>query len=211
MATQCAKHGAVLFTTVCIVLASFSGAIARDYTALLYLVEEPAGYPCGRIVDDGNGVKSVYVMSLYQIYGARFAIREDPDVTMTYIGESVPAGSSGTAHEGLSVCIFQNCLEQVPPIQLARIDYMSHGTSGYCCSIEMVPAPGFDTIDGVTCDRNWSRVGVLPLWINPGIDCDTVHGCEYATDYYNSNPVGNFCEGLPVAESTWGSIKALYD
>jgi hypothetical protein len=76
-----------------------------------------------------------------------------------------------------------------PPILLATLNYFCQGTAAPCSNIRVVPHPQTGVIIAVTCAPVAVDLTPMHLTINGDSSCPC---------------------GVPVEESSWGQIKALY-
>jgi len=76
-----------------------------------------------------------------------------------------------------------------PPVLLATLNYFCQGTTAACSSLNVAPHPQTGRIVAVTCAPLAVDAAPMHLTINGDASCPC---------------------GVPVEESSWGQIKALY-
>jgi len=182
-----------------VVLTAMLAAPAAAQYGNIGVYSEPGGCNCD-IYDTGPAVVvDVYVVHRYiyeGVQGSSFIVTGDPGMTMIFLAE-YPIGGPifilGNIVDGYTVS-YGSCL--TGGLAIMRISYLSLGTSVPCSMLEVSPAPT-------------SVTGQVEVW-----DCgDVVHPAGGGVAMVN--PLGchcsdPFCQPVPVEESTWGGIKALY-
>ena len=84
---------------------------------------------------------------------------------------------------------YGSCLAS--PIVLVPINYFVHGTSAPCSFIDVVAPLTTGQIEVVDCNNNLLVATGARTFVNPDATCD----CNLP---------------VPVEETTWGRVKALY-
>jgi hypothetical protein len=157
-------------------------------------------------INDTPGLRTLYVFHGFNggMIASRFKIQAGPGVTMTYVSEShYFASTLGNTQDGISVC-YGSCTlgDQL----LASITYMAYGTSSSCSRMLVVPHPAAQTVEGIKCNGVATRTFVEDMALmhnNSGCGCPPTHGFTGTAQLFG-------CQPLPVANKTWGAIKALY-
>jgi hypothetical protein len=125
--------------------------------------------------------------------GCRFKLKASMSLSWFYWGETSPYAVTGNTQTGITVN-YGACLAS--DILVTTVLYLKDSQSGRCATIRAVPDPAAPsgTIEVYDCSGNTLVGGSQPLVINPGgWDCWV------------------WCSTIPVEESTWGRVKALYE
>jgi hypothetical protein len=151
------------------------------------------------VADVGAGIHDIFILLKHNTGGAvvaKFRV-ELTGSTMSYVGETVPAPfvSIGSSQAGIEVG-FTSC--RTTDVYVMKVTYFGLGSSPPCGYFSVIAHPGSE-VPGqaitVDCNTPFGNIRAVPggqAIINPGpppVQCD----CSVAT-----------------AETTWGSIKALY-
>ena len=154
----------------------------------------------------GAGIRNVYVRLTFNdgATAARFRMALGPGVTMTYVSESTPYASAGSALAGISIC-FGSCLEQEPLID--TVTFMSYGDDAACSEVRIVPHPDAQTVEVRRCNGSTVAAYAQNLAIRPPgafpCQCPSAH-------LFPGAPFPFDCMPVSVENTTWGSVKALY-
>jgi hypothetical protein len=138
--------------------------------------------------DDSMRAVDIYIAHVdhYGVTGSRFKIEAEPGFTGIWLGETSPWAPNiiGTSTTGVSIYYAQCAADD---IVLIKSTYWLLGTSQFCTGLTVVPDPG---ANGYTL-------------------CT---GCNFVE--LPCGPPGALRVGcpapVPVQESTWGRVKALY-
>ena len=178
-----------MLIAICLVFcASFAFAQAPGSI----MVFSDAAYTDCNIPDTAVGLLSTYVVHKYAAgaTASQFKLEVQPCNAMTFTGATNAFPTTiGDIFTGISVA-YGACLNG--DILLVTVNWFSQTLTPPCCLMEVVPDPvapeGIVIV--VDCASNkLAAYGGISV-INPDETCD--------------------CEALPVNESTWGGIKALY-
>jgi len=190
----------VLFIFVATVL-----GFSRARADIIKLSESDVLGDCVRI--DTPGQTTIYVLHSITggATGCRFRIQAGPGMTMTYVSETHDFPMTiGDTQTGMTVC-YNTCLPG-PLYRMAAITYMAYGTSA-CAELRIVPHPGSESVEERDCNfQTNGGVLVQNLKVATNPDCLT---CPPVFSYPGPG-IPFDCSPLPVEESTWGRIKALY-
>ena len=138
---------------------------------------------------------------------SRFKIEPAGGMTMTYVSETHGPASIGSMREGITMC-YAGCA--VGDVVLGTITFQGYGTSNSCARLVVKPHPDAETLDIVTCGNEMKRIETFPFEVvGPDGGCMMCHVHADGISY-PGEPHMFGCQALPVATSTWGSIKALY-
>ena len=154
------------------------------------------------IIDDGPDLKTVYVThSVSGAIAVRFRVAPRWS-TVTYVSEthSFPM-TVGNAEDGMTVC-YGSC--RPGSFLVATLTYMSYGTSAPCGLLEVVPHPLAEVPEVQECNGQVFQSAARNIHVGSG-GCGCPDGASIPGE-----PHPFSCEPLPVHESTWGAIKALY-
>jgi len=161
------------------------------------------------IADDQPGLRSVYLIHIAGtagITGVRFRLEASPGLTWTYVSEAYYTPPlEGDTQSGIAFC-YGEC---VPDHELlAKVTYMTYGTSDECVDLHVAPFPGSNTIDQLDCDGTADHAGTWTLFINDQW-CPQEPQCPY---FFYGPPAApfDFCQPVGANPSTWGAIKSMY-
>ncbi|MEE9268772.1 MAG: hypothetical protein V3V49_00765 [Candidatus Krumholzibacteria bacterium] len=177
-----------LLFAACIVVALPVVALAQ--TGQIGLFADPGGNGC-TVTDNSPGPITVYVV-LTDHGGAGacdFMVQPGPGFLGSWVSDTwIFATTQGTSDKGISI-IFGSC--EPTPTHVLTINYVGAGTSSPCSSIDVVgntnvtpPSPSI-----TSCVGSKNPVPVRSVVVNPDVTCNCI---------------------VPVEETTWGRIKALY-
>lgn len=144
------------------------------------------------------GTYSVQVYVVHQhtpgATGCRFKLKASMSLSWIYMSETSLYATTGNTQTGLRVdygaCLSSNIL-------VTTVTYLRDNQSGYCATVTPVPDPGAPSgmIEVYDCEGNTLLGDSEPLTVNPreGV-CEV--WCSIA---------------IPVGDTTWGRVKALYE
>jgi hypothetical protein len=188
---------AILLLSASTVLAQTSGTIGISFAEITL-------DGCERT--DTPGPQTVFVVHSPPLgaTASRFRIQNGPGATLTYVSEVHRFSQTvGNTQTGITICYDGACL--IGPELLVTITYMGYGTSGNCSELQVVPHPEAETVEAIGCAFEPVRTYVSNFRLNVGSGC----GCG-DTHLFAGTARAFGCSPLPVEESTWGRIKALY-
>lgn len=152
------------------------------------------------IVDNSPRPVKVHMVhvGVLPAYGVRFAaVAPACWAGATWQSDAIksPYLHSGWTQDRLGISvIYDACLQ--PPVYLGYMTMIVSGASAPCCVFQAGPASSWSTaaVRAIDCDTGRSRPGD---GFGRGVTVNATGSCP--------------CEAaLPVAESTWGRVKALY-
>lgn len=196
-----------------VVVALVAGRAAGQGGQLM-VSAHPLGLTCD-FSDTGQGEVDIYVVhsNTAGSTGARFRVAERTGVTMTYVSETSHFPMTfGNTRDGITIC-YGSCLPS--PILLVTLRYIADGTSTMCSFIEIDPYPGAAFIEALDCqpDGPAQPASCGRLIVNGNVTCgclETVDCTPHPEATSPRTPFANFCV-VPVEDSTWGAIKALFE
>jgi hypothetical protein len=148
-------------------------------------------------VDDAeHGLMEVEVRCLNisgGVDGTAFRIVQSPGFTGVLVAEEYPASVipvSGNVTDGVILSFSGGCAG-TEPFLAAKLTYQVFGTSEMCSYLTALAHPNFETAVVFPCGSGSSEAIVETLWVN----YDHFAGCSLS---------------VPVAETTWGAVKALF-
>jgi len=185
-----------LIGAACLLL--LSGAALGQYGYLGVFADQGGCY-CN-VYDSVPGLVNVYVVhrDISQgLTGVRFIITGGGGMTMTYLAEAKmgpPLEITGNMVDGYCVG-YGSCI--TGSLTIMQIVYFGTGTSATCSWLEVSAAPGAVTgqVEGSDCNDQVVVVSGMQTPVNPDTGCE----CMILS-----------CQPVPVDETTWGAIKALY-
>jgi hypothetical protein len=193
-----------LFLAVVVILSCLSVGTAQG-TAKIMLYSDEIGTECN-IIDNSPGVISIYMYAEHAegVFGVQFrAPLPECWTGAVWLGDivdvnKVPMGNT-QIDMGLTVATVAGGSCPDPEDQhhafLGIMNFMVQGTGESCCVYPVLKAadlhPEFPGPIGVTCDSQLLGVEAGYAVINPDMSCQCT-------------------QPLPVEETTWGRIKALY-
>jgi len=143
------------------------------------------------------GTYDVHVYVVHQntpgATGCRFKLKPSGSAFgWTYMSETSPYTVTGNTRTGITVD-YGACLAS--DILITTILYLKNAGSGYCTTLTPVadPAAASGAIEVYDCNGNVLAGTGQPLLINPRDNCSV------------------WCNVLPVDDTTWGRVKALYE
>jgi hypothetical protein len=196
----------VVFLSIAMVVLAAGSAAAGDEGFISVFADE-SGTNCNFY--DNGGVITAFVIYKGPLVtsAAQFKLEPSHGAEMTYMSETVPAhmpgGNMGRADTGISV-VFGGCVD--PPVHMLTVHYMGLGVSGTCGKLKVVKDPQ-DPISGypagtvvmVHCEGHFGTRAYVRGGhgvVNPDESCQ----CDAE---WGGSPT-------PVAQATWGGIKAMY-
>jgi hypothetical protein len=173
-------------------------ALAQPYGTLWLVPATDIGYDVTCLFNDDEAKDLCEVAVVLNAFGSFVGLDgfrvETTQVPWTHLGDFTDYTLIGSTPTGASVS-FGACIST--PIHVMTILYFCPGTPA-CGQVFLLPTQ-FD-ITAVKCDNSTQNVGGSPLTVNGILDV----------------PPGGFdpdcfCPALPTQNSTWGSIKALFE
>ena len=158
------------------------------------LFVDPGGTICD-VYDQLPGLVTVYVVHMYTpgATGSRFMVNHwSWGAALIHLGETVTPPYIGIGSYTTGITIGYNAC--VPsPNMIMKLDFFGNGISATCSYIQVVPdplavPPGIYVM-GCTAPLNWAPATGGDVVVNPDPSC--------------------MCD-IPVQETTWGRVKALY-
>ncbi len=193
----------LLLISYCIIACFAASAVAQ--LGALTLSADPSAQTCG-ISDETPGLLLIYVVHVYTpgATACQFKVREPSCSGLTYLSEAVTAPyikigtCSGPNATGCAIA-YGLCVPA--PNMVLTIQYFAQGLTPNCCCMYMYPdptanPPGIYVTDCADPPNLFTTDG-FGIIINEDSSC---LGCRFDDCI---NPV-------PVENTTWGSIKALF-
>jgi hypothetical protein len=153
---------------------------------------DPAGLHC-QLVTPESGTVTFFLVHLTQgtVSGSQFSAPKPDCLNATYISTTCAfPGCGGDAQTGLSID-YGSCLTGA--IVAATVTYVVNGLTDDCCFYNVLPH----------ADAESGKIEIM--------DCDGQVGFGGGgTGIINAKP-WCLCELVPVQETTWGGVKAIYD
>ena len=183
--------------TVAVLALAATPAVAQYGSVGIY--SDATGCDCN-VYDQVPGIVNVWIVHrdiTQGVTGVSFAIADGGGMTLAYVGESKVGGPieiTGNLVDGYWVG-YSSCI--AGGLTIMQIQFFGTATSAPCSWLEIAPAPGYagSGIEAADCDALSVAASGLRTPVNPDAGCVCV------------NPG---CLPVPVDESTWGGIKALY-
>jgi hypothetical protein len=192
-----------LLVVALIVFVTDTAAAGGDGFVSVY--SDESGTNCN-VLDGGDGLVTVYVIykGPHVTSAVQFKLEQSAGAALTYVGETLPAdlpgGMFGRADIGVSVA-YGTCVD--PPVRMLDVHYWGLGVSDVCSKLTTIEDPNSvhneDLIQVVVCDGSDGYSIFVPgghAVINPDESCE----CDAETGGIPT----------PVAQTTWGGIKAMY-
>jgi hypothetical protein len=183
---------------VCILLLAAASASAQ--TARISLFSGATIDDCN-LADWGSKLHEIYVVytGSGEFTATEFRIEPGENCSLTYVGETIIhewSATIGRADTGIAVAVGE-CMTQ-SPVHVMKVYYYGKGLSGQCSELKILPDPrsphqNGDKIFYVDCHSTGQ-------WADPGhllVNSDDVCTCTPG-------------DTSPVANTTWGGVKALY-
>jgi hypothetical protein len=153
-----------------------------------------AGATSCNIDDDAVNPKNVYIVNVNATGGSKgclFALDMDPTITLSYVFDFSSFLKIGDALNGVSVA-YGGCL--TGDILALTVVFNSAGTSPACGLMSIVPDPTQGGGQVILSDCATQNVAIGPVAGQARVNADGTCLCN-----------------VPVQESSWGKIKALYN
>ncbi len=185
----------MLLTVLCVTVLA-SPAFAQWGNIAVF--EDDQGLSCS-ITDNVSGLKHVFILHVNNqqgVKGSAFMIQETAGSTLQWLS-ATPLGTPtflviGDAHAAPGIIVaYAQCIA-TPSFPILDCSYFAAGTSAACSRIQIVPAP------------NTAQGEVLV------IDCSDAEQVQPQNGQAIINEDGTCMCNVPVQESTWGKVKALY-
>ena len=186
----------------------FAAAASAQTGPTIALFADEGGTNCD-LTSDGSGTVEVHMLLLgaSEVGAVQFkAPKPDCWTNATWVGDNIAwtlfiGDTQASDPWGLSIAFLSDvdCVESNSPIYLGSITYSLNGTPPVCCRYPVLKAddlhPEFDGPIGTLCLEDHRLFGIEggTMVINPDQTC----GCNDRT-------------ALPVHETKWGTVKALY-
>jgi hypothetical protein len=175
----------------CVCVLAIGPLAAHSDTIGLY--NDTAGLSCN--LTDIYGLKGVYVVhwTSGNVTASAFSAPKPSCWTnATWLSDTDPWGWPGSSQTG-KWCCYGSCITGTRALYLMSINYFVQGTSPACCEYPLLrnPYEEWDRPIVADCDGNTFSVPGLVATINGNATCP----CGYP---------------VPVEETTWGQVKALY-
>jgi hypothetical protein len=174
---------------------------------------DPGGTNCA-FYDGGPVLIPVYVFhsSTYGTRGAHFRLNVD-NLGWTFLGESSDIlRIAGKSIEGITMC-YDDC--RYGTYHVLTVNFFGSGMAPVCSQVTIDPYPGAG-VEAVDCDGNVTYPVAGSGVVNPDVYCFCTicaAGKEAACATKpgpERDSASNFCGAVPVEQTTWGMIKALY-
>lgn len=158
----------------------------------ILLTSDPAYTSCE--LTDGAGLVNLYVFHINTngSTGSQFKIEASAGMLMTYLAESTTYLKIGVSHSGVAVA-YQACY--TGPLQILSIQYLASGLSTACATFTVVPDPTA-TVPG--------------LYVTDCADPPNLLTGLSSTAVVNNDGSCPCPPIVPVEETSWGQIKAIY-
>jgi hypothetical protein len=196
---------AILVVSIAFLVLQVSLADAQVH-GQLQLYNDQSGVDC--IIQDLPGLVtvSVYYFNYFGDEGISALQFGAPAPTCfvgaIWLGDQTPwpiwiGDSQMNDPSGLSIAL-GGC--QTPPVHIANIVYFAQGLSQTCCPYPVIKAP----LD------NHPEFPGMPIGVDCALPDPGVFGIVAGTSYINGNHTCPCIWPVPVQETTWGGVKALY-
>jgi hypothetical protein len=145
------------------------------------------------LADDEPRLADVFVVheiGTDNSYLVNFRLTASAGFTGAWVEDALPAGmfAIGTSPDGITID-YRAC--RTGDASILRVTYQLFGTSSPCSFLQVSAPPGVDFIEAWDCSFWRDDLPGGKLLMNPNETCP----CE---------------EPVPVQETTWGGVKALY-
>ena len=152
------------------------------------------------LTDTAPGFFQVFIVlqNVDEMDGVEFQVVAGPGFTAVLVGELSPLpapGIIGDAYSGIELA-FGGCYSS--PLHIYTLTYQGFGTSAPCAYLAFLPNPG-STAESIRLSDCLMGEILIP---------------QSSTGMFYMNPDGscNSCGfPVPVEQSTWGGVKALYN
>lgn len=180
-----------------IIALTFAASPASAQWGDLGAYNDQAGLSCN-IADVGAAIHDVFIVLKHNSSGAVVVkFKAQSTATMSYVGETVPPPyvAIGSSLAGIEIG-FTSC--KTLDTYVMKVTYFGTGSSPQCSYFSVIPHQGSEIpgqVITVDCNTPFGNLHAIPggqAIINPG-----------------APPAQCDCN-VPVGESTWGAIKALY-
>lgn len=171
-----------LVLSTLIILAMLSPARASEWGTIAIFSDATLTDPT--LVDDVPRMVDIYIAHLDfgGVTGSEFRTEADAGFTGVWLSETSPWSPYviGTSPTGVAIAYAQCVMSDIIVI---KATYLLTGTSAPCSRLRVVPSPGHDL---VVCS-----------------------GCHFVDGPCGAGSLAVSCP-VPVEETTWGRVKALY-
>jgi hypothetical protein len=174
----------------CVFLVAIVSVVVHSDTIGLY--NDTAGMSCN--ITDGSPLKMVYVVHITSgnVTASEFSAPKPACwANATWLSDTDIWGWPGTSQTGKAIA-YGYCITGPMAIHILTINYFVQGSSPACCQYPLLPDPwAGGEVHVADCNNNIVPVVGLVSTINGDATCP----CGYP---------------VPVEETTWGRVKALY-
>ena len=172
-------------------MASAPTARAQNDGAIL-LFSDPDYTSCS-VIDVADQEYTVYIVHVDDsgVIASQFRVRNEAG--LTYVREQILWTVLGNTQSGMTVLYDNECVSG--EILVGTVGYAGTGTSSSCSYLSIAPFGfGVNEVEATTCEPEPEKIIPFPgrLFVNPDPSCP----CELV---------------VPVEETSWGRIKALYE
>jgi hypothetical protein len=171
-----------------VLLLGSASAVSGIESGAILLFSDPAYTSCS-IVDVADEEYTVYIVHVDDngVVGSQFNVANESN--LVYVGEDLMFIPIGMANGGVSIA-YPECLSG--EIFLGTITYQGTGMSPACAYLIITPFFLAYEVEGINCSNQKVDPARGRLIVNPDETCQCI------------SPV-------PVEETSWGRVKALYD
>jgi len=182
----------LLILTIAVLMCA---GVAMAQGGFIGLYADAAGTECN-VYDLPTMVVEIYVVHQFApgATASEFKVSPVDGANMTWLSDSVwsPFLHLGNSQDGISIA-YRTCYSS--PINILTITYLAQGLSATCSSYRVVPDPtAYPAGEIWMTDCASPTPNLLPaggglIYVNPNASCTCI---------------------IPVEDTTWGGIKALY-
>jgi hypothetical protein len=186
------------------VVASFTSVHAQGGS--IVISSDPGLTDC-TIVDAGSLI-IVYIGHLYSqdVTGARFKF-DIGGLPWVHLQTNSPYWTMGDPLNGITVC-YGSCLSS-PDVILEMLFFGSFAPT--CSYVGIAGHPVDGDIWALDCESNMVYASGGQAIVNPDGSCFChADPGKAKVKHETKRSAANFCSAVPVEQSTWGMIKALY-
>jgi len=176
---------------------------------------DPSGTDCA-VWDAAPALLPVYIFhhSTPGATASRFAVELSggAEWSLVYLADNPGfPWVQGDVWNGITVC-YNECL--AGPILVTTINFFGQGFSPTCSRIEVVPHPAAESgrVEVVDCADNIVTATGGPAIVNQDLGCIcAINASAPQESIVLSSRTFQFCETIPIENSSWGKIKALFE
>lgn len=183
---------------MCACIGAFASVIetAAQLGGTLYVAADPAA-SSREFTDAPPGLCTIYIVHdgpVSGFTGSRFKVRNN-DFFAPFLSDESDFAFLGSSQTGIAIS-YGSCI--APPVLILSVHYFCQDNSG-CTEVSLDPHPEYPSfIEVFGCSGE-----VLPLG---GVAPLCVNGVLVEDDF-----LGYCACSVPVDETTWGGVKALYE